>query len=158
MSVEGRFDQDQRRRAVRELLGMFVGREPEVQWREDGPDPGAGKQQHQHQWMVQAQPGHPVAGADALGSQHGLGGGNPPGQLAIADGFLLEAQGDLGRPLRRPLVDDAGEASRHRSLLARSHRSQSSDSPDSYRASRPIRSRHSSAVHGSIRLPQRESR
>ena len=61
--------------------------------------------------------------------------------------LIFEGDGRLVWRERRVAIDQTTEVHR-----------QSSVSPASYSASRPMRSRHSSAVHGSISEPQRLSR
>ena len=69
------------------------------------------------------------------------------GERRIAQALAFEMNRGLVRRERRIAIDQTAEVHRH-----------SSDSPGSYSASRPMRSRQSSAVQGSISEPQRLSR
>ena len=128
-----------------ELLGDS---QPPVQRHQHRAEPRACIEQDQIVRPVQAQDRDAVTTADAEFLLQGrCGPFDAIGERSIAQPLALEGDGGLVWRKRRVAIDQTAEVHR-----------QSSVSPASYSASRPIRSRQSSAVQGSISEPQRLSR
>ncbi len=126
---------------------QFRRSEPPVQRRQDEPQPRRGKNRDDLDFAVLAVPGNRVARLEAKRVGHGGGSGrNEAVQLAIAQRPVVTRYGGSVRLLRSMFGNPCGNAAH------------SSRSPGLYSASRPIRSRQISAVHGSMSEPQRESR
>ena len=127
---------------------MLGDGEPPVQRHQHGAQSRTGVEQHQIFRPVHAENCDAVAFADV--------------ELTLQRLRRLRYTSGEGRiTQRRPLETDrrlfGGKSSVTLDQTTKIHR-QSSVSPASYSASRPMRSRQSSAVHGSIREPQRLSR
>src|SRR5207244_3354228 len=123
------------------------GKSP-VQRNQHGAEPGAGIEQHQIIRSVQAEDRDAIAAADAeFALQRACRLFDARTEARVTQNPALEYDRGLVRRERRVALDQTAKV-----------HSYSSDSPVSYSASRPMRSRQSSAVHGSISEPQRLSR
>ena len=140
-------------------------RQPKVQRQKDRAQTGTSHQRDQLKLVVETEPGHAVTRLHApsrlqvrghalhappeLGEVVGEGAVTGLGGLA-----LIAPEGHGG--LRTAVLRQLRKAGREGAGLWGLHHS--SFSPGSYRASRPMRSMHSSAVQGNMSEPQRASR
>ena len=149
-------------RMLRHRLQFWHG-QPVIQRHQDGPQPRAGEEQGQLPFVVQAQRGDAVAMAYApIAREAGRHRLRPLPQCAVRQGLAAMMQRRAlrrGQRLRLQRLGQGGclpgPAGGSGSAHGGAH---SSRSPASYSVSRPMRSSTSSAVQGSIRAPQRESR
>ena len=119
-----------------------------VQRHQHRAEPCAGIKQHQIVRPVQAEDCDAIAAADTQFSlQRACRLVDACTQARVTQSLALKYNRGLVRRERRVALDQTAEV-----------HSYSSASPVSYSASRPMRSRQSSAVHGSISEPQRLSR
>src|SRR2546430_2847100 len=119
-----------------------------VQRHQQRAEPCAGIKQHQLVRPVQAEERDAIGAADTQFSlQRACRLVDACTQARVTQSLALKYDRGLVRRERRVALDQTAEV-----------HSYSSASPVSYSASRPMRSRQSSAVHGSISEPQRLSR
>src|SRR5260221_7550612 len=119
-----------------------------VQRHQHRAEPCAGIKQHQIVRPVQAEDRDAIAAADTqFGLQRTCGLFDACTKVRVTQNLALKYDRGSVRRERRVALDQTGEV-----------HSYSSVSPVSYSASRPMRSRQSSAVQGSISEPQRLSR
>ena len=135
-------------RGIRENEQLLGHGEAPVERHQHGAEPGAGIEQHQIIRSVQAEDRDTIAAADAeFGLQRACRLFDARTEARVTQNPALKYDRGLVRRERRVALDQTAEV-----------HSYSSASPVSYSASRPMRSRQSSAVHGSISEPQRLSR
>src|SRR5258707_9478337 len=133
---------------VRQDEQLLGHRKTPVQRHQHGAEPCACIEQHQIVRPVQAEDCDAIAAADTeFGLQCACRLFDACTEARVTKNLALKYDRGLGRRERRIALDQAAEV-----------HSYSSDSPVSYSASRPMRSRQSSAVQGSISEPQRLSR
>ncbi len=137
-------------RSIRQDEQLLGHRKPPVQRHQHGAEPRAGIEQHQIVRPVQAEDRDAIAAADAeFGLQRARGLLDADAERRVAQNLAFEDGRGLVRRERRVPFDEIGKVHCRTSRPI---------SPVSYSASRPMRSRQSSAVHGSISEPQRLSR
>ena len=139
------FKKEQHGRAVGEDDFVLVHGQPPVERNENRTEPGRREEQREHIRVVVAEEGDAIPVADPGAGQLPRGPLRAPPEFRVRNVLAVEMEGRASGRVVRPALNDARKV-------------QSSFSPDSYSASRPMRSRHSSAVHGSISAPHRESR
>ena len=147
-SLKGLLQQQYLGAGISEDEELFGDRQPPIQWHQHCAEPRTRVEQDQVVRPIQAQDRDAVTASDTkLLLQGCCSAFDAIGERGVAQPFPLEGNGRLVWRKRRIAIDQTAEIHR-----------QSSVSPASYSASRPMRSRQSSAVQGSISEPHRLSR